>query len=195
MPIAPVCGVLAGVVSVVGTLPYMRDTLRGGTRPHRGSWLIWGVLAVIVSCSQRADGASWSLVMVATQALLICSVSVLSIRRGEGAVGRLELGLMAFAGGGVAGWLLISEPLVATACVVAADLIGFALTVPKAWRDPASETLATYALASAAGALAVVATATPDPALLLYPAYFCLANAGVALLLHLRRRPPHRLPG
>ena len=41
--LAPVLGVLAGVVGVADTIPYVRDTLRGVTRPHRGTWLIWGV--------------------------------------------------------------------------------------------------------------------------------------------------------
>jgi uncharacterized membrane protein HdeD (DUF308 family) len=61
--IAPVLGVLAGVVGIADTIPYVRDTVRGTTRPHRGTWLIWGVLAILVCLSQRADGASWSLIM------------------------------------------------------------------------------------------------------------------------------------
>ena len=54
--LAPVFGVLAGVVGVVDTVPYVRDILRGTTRPHRGTWFIWGMLAIVVCVSQRADG-------------------------------------------------------------------------------------------------------------------------------------------
>ena len=57
-----VLGLAAGLIGVADTIPYVRDTLRGATRPHRGTWLIWGVPAVVVSLSQYADGASWSLV-------------------------------------------------------------------------------------------------------------------------------------
>jgi hypothetical protein len=39
-------------------VPYLRDTVRRATRPHRGTWLIWSVLAVVAYFSQRADGAS-----------------------------------------------------------------------------------------------------------------------------------------
>jgi hypothetical protein len=60
---APILGLLAGVAGIADTFPYVRDTVRGSTRSHRGTWLIWGVLAVIVCLSQRADGASWSLMM------------------------------------------------------------------------------------------------------------------------------------
>jgi hypothetical protein len=48
----------------------------------------------------------------------------------------------------VIGWVVANEPVIATACVVAADFIGAAMMVPKVYRDPASETLATFALAS-----------------------------------------------
>src|SRR3712207_9288146 len=89
--LAPVFGALAGVASVANTVPYIRDTLRGSTRPHRGTWLIWAVLAVVAWCSQRADGASWSLIMITTQALLTAVVFLLALRHGEGGLGRIDL--------------------------------------------------------------------------------------------------------
>jgi hypothetical protein len=52
--ITAVLGILSGGVGVADTIPYVRDVLRGATRPHRGTWLIWGVLAVVVTLSQYA---------------------------------------------------------------------------------------------------------------------------------------------
>ena len=185
---APVLGLLAGVVGVADTIPYVRDTIRGATRPHRGTWLIWSVLAIVVCLSQRADGASWSLVMAAAQAVLTTVIFLLSIRRGEGGLSPAEVLMLTLAGGGVIGWIVAGEPVIATACVVAADLIGAAMMVPKTYRDPGSETLATFALASLSGALAAGAVGTLDISLLLYPVYYCLANGAIAVLIHHRRR-------
>lgn len=185
---APVLGVLAGVVAVADTIPYVRDTLRGTTRPHRGTWLIWGVLATVVCVSQRADGASWSLIMAGAQAVVTCVVWVLSIRRGEGGVGIGEIVMIGIALGGVVGWIVADEPIVATTCVVAADLIGAAMMVPKTWRDPDSETLVTYVFASLGGALAAGAVGAPDLALLLYPIYYCAVNGAISVLIVHRRR-------
>lgn len=75
--IAPVLGLLAGLVGIADTIPYVRDTVGGSTRPHRGTWLIWSVLAIVVCLSQRADGASWSLIMAAAQAVLTSAASLL----------------------------------------------------------------------------------------------------------------------
>jgi hypothetical protein len=185
--IAPILGVLAAVVGVVDTIPYVRDTLAGTTRPHRGTWAIWSVLAIVVCVSQRADGASWSLIMAVVQAALTSLVALLSIRRGEGGVRPIEVVMMAIAGVGVVGWLVAEEPVVATACVVAADLVGAAMMVPKTYRDPHSETLATFALASVGGALAAGSVGGLDASLLLYPVYYCVVNAAISILLVHRR--------
>lgn len=185
--LAPVFGVLGGLAGIADTVPYVRDMLCGSTRPHRGTWLIWAILAVVACLSQHADGASWSLLMTATQAILTVLVFVLATRYGEGGVSTRELSLIGIAAVGVAGWILVKEPTLAIACVIAADLTAVALMAPKAYQDPHSETLATYALASVAGALAATAVAAPDASLLAYPIYYCLINAATAILLHRRR--------
>ena len=185
--LAPVFGVLAGVVGVVDTVPYVRDIVRGTTRPHRGTWFIWGMLAIVVCVSQRADGASWSLVMAGTQAVLTSLIFVLAIRRGEGGLGATDGMLIAIAAGGMAAWVVVDEPIIATACVIAADLIAAAMMVPKVYRDPGSETLMTFALAGVGGALATGAVGATDASLLCYPIYYCLVNWAIALLIHHRR--------
>lgn len=188
MSLLPILGLAAGLVAIADTVPYIRDTLRGTTIPHRGSWLIWSLLSVLVFFSQRADGASWSLVAAGLQAFLNGSILVLAVRRGVGGVSFADRMMVAIAAGGALGWVVAGEPFVATACVVVADLLGFVMMAPKAYREPESETLATFALASVSAALATAAVGGADPALVLYPIYMCLGNLGMALLIH-RARP------
>jgi hypothetical protein len=185
--LAPACGLLAGAVGIADTVPYVRDTLRGATRPHRATWLIWGVLAVVVCASQYADGASWSLVMAAVQVVLTLGIFALSIRWGEGGLSAHERLLVATAGAGVVGWLVADEPVVATVFVIAADLTGAALMIPKTYRDPRSETLSTYVLAAVGGGLAAGAVGAIDVSLLAYPVYYLLVNGALASLIALRR--------
>ena len=103
--------------------------------------------------------------------------------------------LLAVAAAGVTGWLVAEDPLVATVCVVVADLIALAMMVPKTWRDPRSETLSTFALASVGGALPRSSVGALEPSLLLYPAYYCLANGALALMILGRRAAYSVAPG
>ena len=95
------------------------------------------MLAIVVCVSQHADGASWSLVMAGTQAVLTRFIFVLAIRRGEGGLSATDGLLIAIAAGGMAAWVVIDEPMLATACVIAADLIAAAMMVPKVYATPA----------------------------------------------------------
>jgi hypothetical protein len=190
LELAPILGVLGGLVGVADTVPYVRDIVRGATRPHRGTWLIWGVLAIVASLSQRADGASWSLLLTASQAFLTGLVFVLAIRHGEGGLAPVDVSLMAVAAAGVVGWMVVGEPIVAVVCVIVADVCGAAMMTPKTYRDPHSETLVMYALASLAGALAAGAVGAVDVSLLVYPLYYCLVNGALAVLISVRRREP-----
>ncbi len=47
--IAPALGLLAGVVGTADTIPYVRDTVGGSTRPQRGTWLmiLWAMIALM----------------------------------------------------------------------------------------------------------------------------------------------------
>jgi hypothetical protein len=195
---APVFGLLAASLAVACTVPYVRDTMRGTTVPHRGSWLIWSVLEIVAVEAQRADGARWSLLPLASQALATSVVFVLAVRLGSGGLGRVDVALLALAGVGVAGWQAVDVPLIATACVIVADLVAVLMMVPKTWRDPHSETLSTYVLAAASGLLAAAAVGSLSPRLLAYPLYFVAVNGAVSVLIaqrravHARRTARHR---
>ena len=106
------------------------------------------------------------------QAAGSCLVFALSVRLGQGGLSRVDLGLLVLAALGLAGWFAVDEPVIATACVVVADLLAALMMVPKAWRDPHSETLSTFVLASASGALTAMAVGSLSVPLLAYPVYF-----------------------
>ncbi|MDX6617688.1 MAG: hypothetical protein QOK36_74 [Gaiellales bacterium] len=175
------------VIGVFDAAPYIRDTLRGSTRPHRGTWLIWMSLSWVVLASNRADGAVWSMLPLAAQALQNCAIFFLSIRRGEGGVDTWDRVMLAVAGFGVVGWFTFTDPTLATLAVILADVMGAVMMLPKAWRDPSSETISTFVLSSAVGACALVAVGGFTFSLVIYPVYYILVNAIIAGVLIYRR--------
>jgi hypothetical protein len=179
--------VLGGALGAAESIPYLRDTWRRSTVPHRGAWLIWGVIEVVAVESQRADGARWSLIPLIAQAVGTCLVFALSIWLGSGGLSRVELTLIALAGAGVLGWFLADEPVIATICVIVADFVAAMMMLPKAWSDPHSETMSTFALASLAGVTAVGSVGGLSLPLLMYPVYFALINAALTLVIGYRR--------
>jgi hypothetical protein len=71
--------------------------------------------------------------------------------------------------------------------VILADAMRTIMMLPKAWRDPASETLSTFVLTSVVGLCALVAVGSLKPSLVIYPVYYIVANAIIAFVLIYRR--------
>ena len=192
MSVYAVFGILAGTISCVDAVPYIRSILRGSTRPHRGTWCIWSILGVTAFASQAADGGGWSLLMLGIQAVSITVILALSITRGVGGLNLGNVALLVIAALGLAGWLALSTPVLATVCVVVADLAGALLMLPKMWRDPDSETASSFLLAAIAGGLGAAAVGSLQLDLLLYPVYFGVVNATIATVIALRRKHTDR---
>jgi hypothetical protein len=183
-----ILGTLAGVLQVVSCVPYVRDILRGSTRPHRGTWVIWCALALIVLASQWADGGRWSLLLVVAQFAGTAVILTLAVRRGVGGASRTDLALLAVAAAGLVGWYLAGDPTIATACVVLADSIAVVMMLPKTYADPYSETLSAYVLSTCSVLLAAAAVGSLNAGLLLYPAYLTTADSILIVLMVVRRR-------
>jgi hypothetical protein len=183
--VAATCGVTLGVI---GTAAYLRGIHAGTTTPHRGSWLVWSVIALVAAVSHGADGGRWSLLVLAAQAVGTVLIFGWAIRRGMGGVTSANAALLTVALLGILGWLTLDDPIAATACAALADGAGLVAIVPKIWREPDSETCATYALAGAGGLLTVLAVPSMEASLLLFPIYYCVGNTAVAHLILWRRR-------
>ena len=176
-------GIVAGILQLVASAPYVRDILRGSTRPQRATWTIWTTLSFVVLASQWASGATWSLALVIGQTVACAVIFVLAMGRGVGGVSRVELALLGIAAIGIAGWQIADDPIIATCSVVVADLIGMALMLPKTYRNPGSETASTFAIGAVSTLFALAAIETLTPALALYPAYILVADATLVTLI------------
>src|SRR4051812_28128112 len=74
-----VAGIAAGVLMTAGTIPYIRDMIRGETRPNIVSWGIWALAVGISTAAQFAAEPSWSVVLVATTFVMDFSVLMLAL--------------------------------------------------------------------------------------------------------------------
>ncbi len=189
-------GILSGILSVTAFLPYILDMLTGRTRPQRASWLIWSVLSSIAFCSQVYEGASDSLWFAGIQASGTLVIFMLSIALGAGRfIGRGDGYLLAAAAFGLVLWHHTDNAGYALAITISISLLGGVATVMKAYREPDSETMATWAISLVAAFLAVLSVGKTDPVLLAYPVYLITLKSAIvsAILLGRMKTRPARV--
>jgi hypothetical protein len=181
-------GILAGILSILMYIPYIKDTVKGVTHPHRASWLIWSCLGLIAFFSQLAKGATDSLWMTAAQTLGTAVVFLLSLKLGVGGFSRRDKISLLTAALGLIVWFFTNEAAFALFITIAVDAIGAGLTAIKAYEMPESETLITWILSAISGILGTIAVGHINPILMAYPFYVFLANCWVITSIFLGKK-------
>ena len=181
-------GVLAAVVGLVGFFPYYRDIIKGSTKPHAFSWLIWGLVQAIAFFAQlsKGGGAGAWLTGVGGSACLI--IFVIALFRGEKEIVLLDKICLVLALFGIVLWATTSSPLGAVIIAVLVDAIGFVPTYRKAFKKPKGETPMTYALSGAGFAISLFALQAINFTTVLYPASLVLTNFAFVIMVMIRRK-------
>lgn len=173
------------IISVILTLvagpPYLIDILKRKTKPQRATWFILSVLGVIGFVSQAKLGINWSLAFLGLDMAASLSVFILSIPFGVGGFNILDRYALIVATVGTVLSIAENRPVIALVGIIVADLAGTALTVKKAFHDPASETTISWVLVGTAAIFGVLSVGKFEASLLLWPIYLVIANFAVPI--------------
>lgn len=181
--------IAAGILTIVSVVPYVRDMLKGSTRPNVVSWGIWCLVQAIFAAAQFTEGASLSIVLPVVEVATVGLVVVLGLRGyGYRKYRPLDFICLALALLAIVLWQLTSNPILAMWMSVAADLLAAIPTLFKAYRDPKSETPSAYLLVALSAVAAGFATSIIDLPNLLWPVYIFALNGTILGLILIGKR-------
>ena len=181
-------GLSATILALISYIPYFRDLLRGRTKPHAFSWLIWALLTGIGFAGQIADGAgpgSWVTGITA----VICSVIfVAAILRGERDITIFDWWCLFTSLLTIPLWIICDTPLWSMILISIIDAVGYLPTFRKSWKKPLEETLITYFISAVKFLIALFALENLSVITVMYPASLVIMNGLFVLMILWRRR-------
>lgn len=180
-------GKIAGLLALIGFVPYVIATLQGKNKPNRVTWIIWGLVSLILLGSYKTAGATHALWPSVSNALGMIVIIVLSFKYGEGGGNLLDLGCLLTALAGLFFWWFFDSPLPALYISIAVDLIGGIPTIKKSYLDPAREDRLTWILFWTANVLNLFAVEEWNFAMALYPLYLFFISGTILAILTVRR--------
>jgi hypothetical protein len=137
---------LGTAIGAAGAAVYLRDTLRGTTKPNRVTWLLWAVAPLLAATVELREGVGLRALptfMVGFMPLLIFvgsfhnPAAVWRIRRIDYACGAVSVV-------GTVVWLATRNGVLAIAAAIAADFLAGMPTLMKSWTHPETETVHSY---------------------------------------------------
>jgi hypothetical protein len=183
-----ILGLTAAILGVLQAIPYTVDTLRGKTKPHLYTYIIWTIVTAIAFFGQVAAGGgpgAWSTgVMAALTAMFL----VLCFRYGTGDVTKFDAWCLAGALFAIVPWLLTDDPMISIVLATGIDVLAFFPTIRKTYNDPTSETLISYISNLIRHPLSIAALATYSISTVIYPAALLFMNVVLVYVIVSRRR-------
>lgn len=178
-------GIIAGIVGLLGFLPYIITTTQRKTRPNKASWWIWGILGVITGISYYYSGATTTIWVPVAYAICQIITAVLSLKYGEGGWNRLDKLCLAGAGVSLLLWLIFNSPIVALLFTLLIDLFAAIPTVIKSYSNPEQESCFSWNIFLVANTLNMIALDEWSISLAAYPFYLFYLSSTLSILLWL----------
>lgn len=179
---------LAVLLTFIAYIPYYRDILKGKTHPHIYSWLLWGLLTILLVGLQIKGGAGVATWVSIAAGLLCGGVVLLSLKSGKKYIATSDTVVAILSLIAIGFWLVADQPVISMMLVIAADLLAFVPTVRKSWHEPYTETLSLYITNTLRFSLALMAVETYTFLSASWITSWALANALFAIMLIIRRR-------
>lgn len=168
--------IVAAIISIGSVLPYLRDIVKGTTKPNIVSWITWSLLTGIATAAQISAHEFVAAVFSGSATIATTVVVLFGIRYGYVRYTMFDAGCQILAIAGIVLWQLFDSPTIGVLASVAIDFIGALPTFRHAWLKPAEETWQTFAIAGVGGLFGLLALNTFNWITVPYAVYILLAN-------------------
>ncbi|MDB5195278.1 MAG: hypothetical protein JWO84_462 [Parcubacteria group bacterium] len=177
MTIQALFGIAAGILSFVAYPVYIRDILRGETKPSKVTWWVLAFLNAALTASYYASGARDTIWIPISYTLGFSVVAFLSLKYGEGNWEKSDWICLTGAAVSLFLWWFLQSAEVALYLIIITDFIGLVPTIYKTYKRPWTESRLSWSIALIASALNVIAIEDWSPAISFYPFYVVITNA------------------
>lgn len=179
-------GIASALLLVIGDIPYIADTFKRKTKPHRVTWGIVALLNVIGFANQYAYGATNSLWLFGAGVLMTAVIFACSIRSGIGGRSKTDLICLLVALLGVIFWVIFKTPLYSVFANIVADIAALWPTYVKARKYPETETRIAWLVGTISVILDAISVGRLDWSLLLLPVASVVLQGYMVYLLYIR---------
>lgn len=180
--------VLASVITIGSVLPYLRDILKGTTKPNLVSWFTWTLLTGIATAAEISAHEYVAAIFTGSAAIATALVVLLGLRNGFVKYTSFDVTCQMAAVVGIVLWHGFSSPAIGVMASVTIDFIGALPTLRHAWLKPYEETWSAFSLGAIGGVFGVAALSTYNWISLPYAVYIVAVNAVIVWVILSRRK-------
>ncbi|MDD5749588.1 MAG: hypothetical protein PHO91_02250 [Patescibacteria group bacterium] len=180
---------IGAFVQLAGIYIYVKETIKGNTKPNRVTWLMWSIAPLIATSAALSDGVRLAVLpvfMAGFAPLLVFIVSFANkksywrLRTFDYACGTLSILALIL-------WWITKEPVVAIIFALAADFFAAMPTLIKSWKYPETESVEAYSTGVFNSLTSFFALRTFAISEIAFPIYLLILNSSLMLIIYRSR--------
>lgn len=179
-----ILGIVAGIISFVAYIIYVRSILKGESKPNRATWWIWTFMGFVLAASYYFSGARdsiWSPIVEFIGPLII---ALLSIKYGEGGLkDKTDLYCLIGSLFSIILWIIFNSPVVALVINLFIDAFALIPTIKKSYKRPEGENFWAWFGTGIGDAINIFAANSLVFGIIVYPIYMFLADMIIIAIL------------
>lgn len=168
-------------------LAYYYTILKGDSKPHLYTYLIGGLVSLIVFFGAFTSGAGAGVWNVGVSALFVFGVVLLSLKYGTKDITRFDAITAILALLAIIPWILTKDPTISVVLAALIDSLSIIPTMRKTWNDPYSEPWTLWGINCFKHLIAIAAVSSLSVATVIYPIAMVVMNGTLALGIIYRR--------
>lgn len=177
---------VGAIVQLLGIVSYVKNTLRGETKPNRVTWIMWSVAPLIAGTAALMNGAGWAALPTIVSGLSALLVFFSSFVNRQ-AYWKLETfdylcGLCSALA--LILWYITKEPIIAITLAILSDIFATIPTIVKIWKQPKTETMSAYSTGLFNALTSFFAIQTWSFSSIAFPIYWVATNCYILFLLN-----------
>jgi hypothetical protein len=170
--------IVGATAQLIGIAIYIREMLRGKTKPNRVSWLLWFIAPMIGAVAALYEGVRWPVLPVFMSGFgpfLVLVFSFFSpqaywkLKTFDYVCGFFSLLALVL-------WGITKEPATAILFAIISDGVAAVPTIIKSWRYPETETPLTYSVGVLSAFFGLLAVNKWVFSAYAFPIYFIIIN-------------------
>ncbi len=137
---------LGAFVGLVLIVPYIKETIKGNTKPNRVSWLLWSIAPIIGTIAAISNGVGLSVLpvfMAGFVPLLVFIVSFIN-KNSYWKLEKFDYLCGLFSALALILWAITKQPVIAIVFAILSDFSAAIPTLKKSWKYPETETASAF---------------------------------------------------
>jgi hypothetical protein len=180
--------IVGAIISTVGGLSYLIDTLKGNVKPNKVSYLVWSIAPLIAFFAEMKQGVGLQSLMTLTVVFLPFAVFVASFvnKNAEWKLTYFDVTCGALSLVGLVLWYITKSGNIAIFLSILADFLAAVPTIVKAFNYPETESAWPYFTATISAALTLLTIQMWNFATYAFPVYILLVTLVISSLVQFK---------